>query len=341
MSVWTLIQVVCNLLFFAGFAIVAMRLRRPPQDDPRLSRGLQLLQTKITILEDLSDRTDQQFKQLNSMLEQKTRQLQNKILEAEQEILKIDHSMNKSMEVAEIFQDKIPHEEILERQRTIEYIKAARMSHSGMNVEDIFAQVNLPREQVELIAKFNRDQLMFDEDQLPDWAKKGAANAHSNPTFGLGNVDFVQSLDTHPTDLSNVQRLDREFKQAVQTAKHEAENPPAGLNLPHINMPHINMPQINMPQITLPNISMPNIDTTAAREFMAPAVSGIKQTAETIKQKLVSTAEDLLSTSHSPSSQPTQTAPIPPETAHSVGANGKKDPVIKKVIFPRIQDPNV
>ncbi len=163
MSIWTLFQIIFNLVAVASIAALWMRLRRPPQDDPRLSRGLQLLQTKITVLEDLSDRTDAQVKTLSGLLDQKNRMLQNKILEAEQQVLKIDHSMNKSMEVAEIFQDKIPHQEILERQRTVEYVKAARMANSGLSVDEIASNSNLPREQVELIAKFNREQLMFDE----------------------------------------------------------------------------------------------------------------------------------------------------------------------------------
>jgi hypothetical protein len=344
MSIWTLIQIICDVVFVAGFAVVAIRLRRPPQDDPRLSRGLQLLQTKITILEDLSDRTDQQFKQLNSMLEQKTRQLQNKILEAEQEILKIDNSMNKSLEVAEIFQDKIPHEEILERQRTIEYVKAARMAHSGMNVEDIAAQVNLPQDQVEMIAKFNRDQLMFDETQLPDWALKGAASvapAETN-TYSMGNMNFVQSLEAQPTDLSHMQNLEKEFRQAVQTAKDAAENPP-----------HL-MPNISMP--SMPNISMPHIDTSGAREFahntgaalqkaaapaMKGAVKGIRNTAESIKQKLVSTAEEILSSSSHGSGHGGGASNNSGAVANDTSLSGsKKERVIKKVIFPRIEDPN-
>src|SRR3974390_2342837 len=96
-----------------------LRLKRPPQDDPRLSRGLQLLQSKITVLEDLSDRTDAQVKQLTQILDQKTRYIQDKIVQAEQQILRVDQSMQKSLEVAEIFQDKIPHEEVVERKRTV------------------------------------------------------------------------------------------------------------------------------------------------------------------------------------------------------------------------------
>src|SRR5690606_6713589 len=70
-----------------------------------------------------------------------------------------------------IFQDKIPHEEIVERQKTIRYVKAARMANSGVPLDEIVKTVDLPREQLELIAKFNKEQLMFDESALPEWAK--------------------------------------------------------------------------------------------------------------------------------------------------------------------------
>jgi hypothetical protein len=194
LTIWVLLQVFFNLVAMASLLLLWLRSRLPPQDDPRMSRGLQLLQTKITVLEDLSDRTDAQVRQLSGTIEQKTRVLQNKILEAEQQMLKIDHSMNKSLQVAEIFQDKIPHQEILERQRTVEYVKAARLAHSGLSVEEIAKQVHLPSEQVELIAKFNRDQLMFDERQLPEWAARERGTA--DPEFALNSIDFVGGLES-------------------------------------------------------------------------------------------------------------------------------------------------
>lgn len=195
-SFWLLAQIVVNLVFLAGLVILWIRLKRPPQDDPRLSRGLQLLQTKITILEDLADRTDNQVKQLTNLIDQKTRLLQNKMLDAEQQIVRIDHSMNKSMEVAEIFQDKIPHEEIMERKQKVEYVRAARMAHSGMSVEDIASSVSLPREQVELIAKFNREQLMFDVDRLPEWANRAVEKDEGAGHFAFKQIDFLANLET-------------------------------------------------------------------------------------------------------------------------------------------------
>lgn len=324
MSVWALLQIVVNLSFFAGLAALALRLRRPPQDDPRLSRGLQLLQTKITVLEDLSDRTDNQVKQLTALLDQKTRMLQNKVLEAEQQILKIDHSMTKSLEVAEIFQDKIPHQEIVERQQKVEYVRAARMAHSGLSIDDIAAQVALPREQIELIAKFNREQLMFDEDRLPEWASRATERDEGAGHFALTDIDFLGNLEKPRHDAPAMARIENEFKHAVQTAK---------LN-------DLQAQQTLMDSRVAEHL---RAATVAGVQSMQPAVMSMRATAQTLKDKLVSTAEDLLRAQqqqqqlHQPPPQPT---PPPPERspmrAQEVRTVLQSQPTVKKVIFPRL-----
>lgn len=201
MNIWILLQIVVNLFLGLGVVVMWLRLKRPPKDDPRLSRGLQLLQSKISVLEDLSDRTDRQVKQLTELLDQKSRSLQNKIFDSEKQVQKLDQSMFKSMEVAQIFQDKIPHEEIIERQNTIKYVKAARMAHEGKPIEEIAMHIDLPREQLEFIAKVNKDQLMFDETQLPAWAQVGE------------EVTFAQE---EKADYSSLKRLGDEFRQACR-----------------------------------------------------------------------------------------------------------------------------
>jgi hypothetical protein len=303
LSLWTLFQVIFNLAMVVSFISFWMKLRRPPQDDPRLSRGLPLLQTKITVLEDLSDRTDAQVKQLSGMLDQKARIVQNKILEAEQQILKIDHSMNKSLEVAEIFQDKIPHQEILERQRTVEYVKAARMAHSGMSVEEISQTVHLPREQIELIAKFNREQLMFDETQLPEWATRPEG---ADPSFALNEMDFVAGLEQTQPDLSKISKIESDFKLAVQSANYRAAHPPTGIL------------DSKMADSVRHSVS-------SGMETMQPAVNSLKATAQSLRDKLVSTAEDLLR------SQNGTVQPGP-------GIVRGDSPQVRKFIFPRIED---
>ena len=176
MTLWVLVQVCLNLLFFAGIATAWIRLKRPPSEDPRLSRGLQLLQSKISILEDLSDRTDLQVRQLNALLESKCVDIQNKIIEAEKTIRHIDTSRQKSLETAKMFEDKIPHAEIVERQNTVKYVKAARLAHQGVSIADILKQVDLSQAEVEFIAKVNKNNLMFSEESLPDWVNEKMDN---------------------------------------------------------------------------------------------------------------------------------------------------------------------
>lgn len=176
MGTWTLIQIVFDIFMACGLFVVVMRMNRAPKDDPRLSRGLQLLQSKISVLEDLSDRTEAQVNQLTAILESKAREVQAKVQLADQHVQEIRVSMDRSLEVAKIFQDKIPHKEIIERQNTIKYVQAARMAHQGSSVDEIAKVVDLPRGEVEFIASVNRERLMFDESQLPEWVATGVTS---------------------------------------------------------------------------------------------------------------------------------------------------------------------
>jgi hypothetical protein len=185
-SAWTVIQVLVDVGFALGLFVVIMRINRAPKDDPRLSRGLQLLQSKISVLEDLSDRTETQVAQLTSILEQKAREVQAKVQLAEKSVHEIRLSMERSLDVAKIFQDKIPHKEIIERQKTIKYVQAARYAHQGMSPDEISEKIDLPKGEIEFIASVNREQLVFSEDQLPAWASEST-------TSGIDDVSPTSS----------------------------------------------------------------------------------------------------------------------------------------------------
>lgn len=219
MSFWFLLQILVNLILLAGVVGLWIRLQRPPKDDPRLSKGLQLLQSKIAILEDLSDRTETQVNQLTSLLEQKVKDIQNKIQSADKQLARIDQSMEKSLEVAKIFQDRIPHEEILERQNTIKYVKAARMAHQGMGVEEIAAECpELSRGEIEFIAKVNRDQLMFCEESLPEWANSEipAEEFSVSSLNEMGEAKFSAPLQREGTDYSAVFEVPKTDQEALK-----------------------------------------------------------------------------------------------------------------------------
>jgi hypothetical protein len=170
LSFWVLLQIFTFLVLIASSVALWARLSRPPKDDPKLSRGLQILQSKIAILEDLSDRTDKEVRQLMALLEQKAKETQQTMREAEQLLGKIEASAQRSLEVAKIFQDKIPHQEIIERQNTLKYVRAAKLAYAGKPIEEIAQAVDLPRAELEFIVKVNRQQLQFNEADLPEWA---------------------------------------------------------------------------------------------------------------------------------------------------------------------------
>ncbi len=194
MSFWILIQVIFDFVALAGFVAVWVKLNRPAKDDPRLSRGLQLLQTKISVLEDLSDRTETQVSQLTALMEHKVKEIQQQILNADKHVQMVEASISKSMEVAKIFQDRIPHQEIVERKNTIKYVKAARMAHQGATVDEISQQVDLSRGEIEFIAKVNKNQLQFSEEDLPEWIQKETSENNQNKQT-ISEYDFIESQE--------------------------------------------------------------------------------------------------------------------------------------------------
>lgn len=186
MSLGWVLQIVFDVFLLIVGTALLVRLMKRPKEDPRLSRGLQLLQSKISVLEDLSDRTEVQVRQLNALIDQKVKSLDEKIVLADKKLLGIDHSLEKSLEVAEIFQDRIPHKEIIERQSLLNYVTAARLAHAGKSVDEIARQVDLPRSELEFIAKVNKDRLLFAEGELPAWVKKDAQ-------FKVADADRIQN----------------------------------------------------------------------------------------------------------------------------------------------------
>ena len=230
----TIAALVVSCVSLLGLVILGLKVSRGPKEDQRLSQGLQLLQSKIAILEDLSDRTDNQVTQLTNFLEHKSKQLQAKVQEAQEHLRLIDQATNKSLEVATIFQDKIPHEEIIERKNTIKYVQAARLSHQGKSLDEIALEVDLPRSEIEMIAKVNRDELVFSDQKLPEWAKKmvtdspkkttgpliemndGSKRIPATSTRKSFEVDYSKAFEVAKPDLTQVKQMNKDLKMSSQ-----------------------------------------------------------------------------------------------------------------------------
>lgn len=226
MGVAAWIQVSLNVLFFLGGVLIFIRLRKPAKEDPRLSKGLQLLQTKISILEDLSDRTDNQVRQLCSLLEQKGREVQSYIEKAEQHNQRILSSIEKSYEVANLFEDKIPHEEIIERKSSKKYIEAAKLANQGLSVSEIAKKVDLDRAEIEFIAKVNKDRLMFSEEKLPKWARiEEPSEYRPKSTDFLAKKDFSDVFSAPKVEMDAMSELGKQFRQVCEQVEEENSKP--------------------------------------------------------------------------------------------------------------------
>ena len=216
------LQILFNIVVLIALYVTFVRLNRPAKDDPRLSKGLQLLTSKIAILEDVNDRTELQIQQMMTLIDAKARELQQKIHDADAKMQSIGVAMNRSLEVAEIFQDKIPHQEIIERETSRKYIHAARLAHRGVSADDIHRETKLPMNEIDFIVKVNRDQLTFREEDLPDWAREPKVNASSasqapseetRPTSH--SSDSSTNLDPHGAEKLRVERLKAEQQALV------------------------------------------------------------------------------------------------------------------------------
>lgn len=361
MTTGWMIQICVDVMMLLGVAVTWFRMNRPAQDDPRLSRGLQLLQSKIAVLEDLNDRTDAQVKQLTNLIEQKSRLLQNKIIEAEHQIRRVDSSMNKSKEVAEIFQDKIPHQEIIERQNTIKYVTAAKMANAGRSLEEIAREVDLPMGQIELIAKLNREQLVFDADALPEWAQAQISQAITDPgtdqqeatNFASEVLNTAESMETNRMALaanneletlfappkeeySSLKRLGEEFRNAcIEFDRHKE---PSVMVAPSIS-PNITM-SASMAFGKNTN-EIESEDPSALYEGAKKVTAKIVASAGEFLQQVEAKAKDFIETQpvkptvrQVPPSLTTPPKPTPPSRHSPIVQAGTSE--VQKVQFPRV-----
>lgn len=185
-------------LFVVGAGVVGLWVRalRPAKDDPRLSKGLQILQSKISILEDLSDRTDAQVKQLTHMIEKKTVELQQAIGLAEQSLSSLQQALAKSKEMSRVLQAEITQESVIERKNISKYIQAAQLAHHGRSNMEIAQKLGLSPAEVDFIAKVNKNQFVFNEENLPVWIE-------SVPDSTASNIDntstFIQKITEQRT----------------------------------------------------------------------------------------------------------------------------------------------
>lgn len=201
MSIWILLQLVLNVFIVAGISVCLIRVFRDREDDPRLTQGLRLLQSKISILEDLSDHTENQVKQLMILLDKKLHEVRGTISQVNQHIGEVDRSIQKSRQVAEQIQNEISHDQIVEKKLENKYIQAAQLAHQGRSVEEIVQALNLPKAEVELIAKINKKKCVYENSSRNVQDKIFEQSLQmpqiSSQSMDKANLDFQQAVNEH------------------------------------------------------------------------------------------------------------------------------------------------
>lgn len=199
MSIWVLLQILFDVFVIAGVSVCLIKVFKSKEDDPRLTQGLRLLQSKISILEDLSDHTENQVKQLMHMLDKKLHDVRGTIQVVNQHIGEVDKSIEKSRRVAEQIQNEISTDQIVEKKLENKYIQAAQLAHKGHSVEEIVKALNLPKAEVELIAKINKKKCVYE-----------------NQKQSVQDKIFEESLQMPEMKNSSLAQTQINFQQAVQ-----------------------------------------------------------------------------------------------------------------------------
>lgn len=217
MSVWFLVQLCLNLLFLAGIVFLLLHRKQTNREDQKFSKGLQLLQTKISVLEDLSDQTDDQVRSLTKLLEDKYREIQSLLVEADQQIQRME-------EIAQNTMSRLQSTEsnpfaTKEQDSMNKYVKAAQMANSGASMDEILRAVDLTRGEVELVIAMNKDQLVFNQQKLPMWVNPDKAPAPQESTIG---AEFLKALKNSPAPQQNTNQQ-MNSQQSAQTLAQQAQ----------------------------------------------------------------------------------------------------------------------
>jgi hypothetical protein len=155
-----LFQTILNILFMAFIGLLWVRLRHLTGDEGRLKQGLQILQTKIAILEDLGRKVDEQSSQIMQVLDHKRATIESLLERAHSVMAQIENKTTLACADSET---------LIERENVIKFTKAAILANKGLRPNEIASRLNLGIQEAELIYSLNAQQLQFKLDELPGW----------------------------------------------------------------------------------------------------------------------------------------------------------------------------
>lgn len=231
MNYWLLTLCMVNVLLVAYIGFTHLTQNKTKAEDHRLTKGLQLLQNKISILQDLSDKTDEQVRKWVHLIEQKAHEIQSHITQSDDKIIQIEEALSKALDVSKIFYEKVPHAEMAERQKTSKYVQAAKLANQGFSAEQISQKVDLSIAEIEMITKMNREELQFAEESLPAWVQAAGPNGTpSKDQVQLEVAEFTaqvqqmkkmtsmtaeSAFEINKPDMTTMNQIKQEFTTAV------------------------------------------------------------------------------------------------------------------------------
>lgn len=235
MNIWLLLLTLFNVILLAGLSFSLFLRIKEKKEDQRLTKGLQLLQNKISILEDLSDRTDEQVHKLVHVIDQKANEVRHQLKSADDKIEQIDIALSKAVDISKVFNEQVPHQELMDRKKTNAYVQVAKMAHQGFSIDQISSKVDLSPAEIEMITKVNKENLQFSEDSLPSWITDHPAQTDITLHQDADFENFTQALsdqnkkiqqmvkdtafDSIKQDLEAQNTLRTEFNKTVTTAR--------------------------------------------------------------------------------------------------------------------------
>jgi hypothetical protein len=200
---WLLSLSLLNILLIAFIAFNHLSKNKNKAEDQRLTKGLQLLQNKISILQDLSDKTDEQVRKWVHLIETKAQDVQGQLKKSDEKIIQIESALSKALDVSKIFYEQVPHAEMAERQKTGKYVQAAKLANQGFSTDQISQKIDLSTAEIEMIIKMNREELQFAEERLPAWVQ---AASSQNESAGR-NENRTQEITEFASQLQNMQKM--------------------------------------------------------------------------------------------------------------------------------------
>lgn len=225
MNYWLLTLMMLNILMMAYIAFMHLSKNKAKADDQRLTKGLQLLQNKISILQDLSDKTDEQVRKWVHLIEQKSNDVRGQLLQSDEKIMQIEEALSKALDVSKIFYEQVPHAEMAERQKTSKYVQAAKLANQGFSAEQISQKVDLSIAEIEMISKMNREELQFAEESLPAWVAQAAEastdqrkmefDEFSSRLNKISSMSSATAFDMNVPDMSTMNQIKQEFTNSI------------------------------------------------------------------------------------------------------------------------------